>query len=556
MRPRILAGLTVLATATLAADGRAFPEYRRYFQVTYGKLVPCELCHSSGGGTERNGYGRDWQRHKEDLTAFKSIEALDSDGDGISNGDEIRQGSNPGDEASTPAHPLSYWTNPRGIPIPREQIALVIGHSDSIEASEPALSDAQAHLVETRAKTSVRLPDRYPTLYFGVNAGARSNVALFRQYDPAGDGHFSLLVSADARGKVEKAVLFRAGKSEGAVYRGYLDCVVGHSKDDVPAPGRDGCPSLPGKEASLRATADAVRSALFTLDVLLGDARSVPASDGAPSLSASAPADPSPPALPATSAAPEAPETGLDLTAAPASSRVSSKKLSAARCRRTRFDRSPRGRDRRERALGCAVVALGQRNRAPPADAGVARRALPIVDCAHLHELAARPGRGRERCLRADARRPRLDRRVLRLPVVATFARHEPRPFVRLRRDVRVDRAVHRHEPRAERAASGAHRDATLVRDVRRSCPGGGSKRFLPSFEWFSRSRRGSAHPRRRSSAPLLRRPRRHVRQGRRSMEVVCLVSVRSRARWRSCLPRSWPGNASSTTRRARCGWR
>ncbi len=325
MRPRILAGLTVLATATLAADGRAFPEYRRYFQVTYGKLVPCELCHSSGGGTERNGYGRDWQRHKEDLTAFKSIEALDSDGDGISNGDEIRQGSNPGDEASTPAHPLSYWTNPRGIPIPREQIALVIGHSDSIEASEPALSDAQAHLVETRAKTSVRLPDRYPTLYFGVNAGARSNVALFRQYDPAGDGHFSLLVSADARGKVEKAVLFRAGKSEGAVYRGYLDCVVGHSKDDVPAPGRDGCPSLPGKEASLRATADAVRSALFTLDVLLGDARSVPASDGAPSLSASAPADPSPPALPATSAAPEAPETGLDLTAAPASSRVSSK---------------------------------------------------------------------------------------------------------------------------------------------------------------------------------------------------------------------------------------
>ncbi|HEX3776606.1 MAG TPA: thrombospondin type 3 repeat-containing protein [Polyangiaceae bacterium] len=320
---RLCAGLAAVATATIAADGRAFPEYRRYFQVSYGKLVPCELCHTSGGGTERNGYGRDWQRHKEDLAAFKSIESLDSDGDGISNGDEIRQGSNPGDEASTPAHPLNYWTNPRGIPIPREQIALVIAHSDSIEASEPALTDEQAHLVETRAKTAVHLPDRYPTLYFGVDHGTRSSVALFRQYDPQGDGHFSLLLAADAQGKVEKAVLFRAGKAEGAVYRGYLDCLVGHSKDDVPSPGRDGCPTLAGKEASLHATSDAVRSALVTLDVLLGDARSLPAAPGATSPVAGTPSDPSPSDPPAASASPTAHEAGLDLAAAPTTSRVS-----------------------------------------------------------------------------------------------------------------------------------------------------------------------------------------------------------------------------------------
>ena len=112
MTKRILQVLLSLAVLAPAMRAEAYPVDRRLFQAQYGKAVRCELCHSNGGGTERNGFGKAWQKAGESLEAFKAIEAQDSDGDGVKNLDEIKGGSNPGDARSTPDNPGSRWTRP------------------------------------------------------------------------------------------------------------------------------------------------------------------------------------------------------------------------------------------------------------------------------------------------------------------------------------------------------------------------------------------------------------------------------------------------------------
>jgi hypothetical protein len=69
-------------------------------------------CHVKG--KELNVYGKDVQKAMQekktkDLTAeiLKSIEKLDSDKDGVSNGDELKAGTLPGDPKSKPEQTAS-----------------------------------------------------------------------------------------------------------------------------------------------------------------------------------------------------------------------------------------------------------------------------------------------------------------------------------------------------------------------------------------------------------------------------------------------------------------
>ncbi len=54
--------------------------------------VNCKLCHE-GAPPRLNYYGMDLQKANLD---FVAIEALDSDGDGVANGEEINKGTSPG----------------------------------------------------------------------------------------------------------------------------------------------------------------------------------------------------------------------------------------------------------------------------------------------------------------------------------------------------------------------------------------------------------------------------------------------------------------------------
>jgi hypothetical protein len=111
--PRVF-GVVAVTSALLSAVGfaafsptaQSTPEYLGQFNSKYktsgGKLDSCSTCHVAGEGPSKetlNPYGTDLQKNAFD---FGAIEGLDSDGDGVTNIDEINGGSFPGDPADKP----------------------------------------------------------------------------------------------------------------------------------------------------------------------------------------------------------------------------------------------------------------------------------------------------------------------------------------------------------------------------------------------------------------------------------------------------------------------
>lgn len=259
--------LLALSVFTVAAEARAYPVDRRLFQAQYGKAVRCELCHSNGGGTERNGFGKAWQKAGETLEAFKAIEGADSDGDGIKNADEIKAGSNPGDQRSTPDNPGSRWTRGEQIPIPSDQLVMTFGPTDEIQATEPSLVPEQVKAVEQAIGRPLAQDERFPTLYFAVKDGKRVAVAAFA-YPKVGNHRFTILMSIEPNGNLKKVVMFRAGQDSPGLYQPFLGCLSGKSRTGFSAAGGSGCAEPPGRRAEIKAMTSAVRATLWTVAVL------------------------------------------------------------------------------------------------------------------------------------------------------------------------------------------------------------------------------------------------------------------------------------------------
>lgn len=103
-------GILVVVGIVALVFGVAYAKesYTDDFNSTYGTtggydyqpiLGSCLTCHPSGT-TQKNTYANDWKRAGH---SFSAVEALDSDGDGYSNLDEIVAGTFPGDPASRPS---------------------------------------------------------------------------------------------------------------------------------------------------------------------------------------------------------------------------------------------------------------------------------------------------------------------------------------------------------------------------------------------------------------------------------------------------------------------
>jgi hypothetical protein len=102
-------GLMILATAAWA-----LPPMAKVFDAAYKpaknsalKKADCAVCHIAKGKTKLNPYGEDIKKElagSKTLTAdiLKKVEALDSDKDGVSNLEEIKAGTLPGDPKSKP----------------------------------------------------------------------------------------------------------------------------------------------------------------------------------------------------------------------------------------------------------------------------------------------------------------------------------------------------------------------------------------------------------------------------------------------------------------------
>jgi hypothetical protein len=79
----------------------AQPNYARLYKQNYAYSPSCLACHSEGGGTPLNNYGKTFEQQGKNIAAFSKLAELDSDQDGISNHEEALAKSNPGDKRST-----------------------------------------------------------------------------------------------------------------------------------------------------------------------------------------------------------------------------------------------------------------------------------------------------------------------------------------------------------------------------------------------------------------------------------------------------------------------
>ena len=104
-RISVLAAVAALGVGTAAL---ATMDAQKQFASTYPDakgLAKCSTCHTAAmpkkGQADVNAYGKALGKaDKDGKFDFAKIEKLDSDGDGVSNIDEIKKGTNPGDPAS------------------------------------------------------------------------------------------------------------------------------------------------------------------------------------------------------------------------------------------------------------------------------------------------------------------------------------------------------------------------------------------------------------------------------------------------------------------------
>ncbi|HEX5855057.1 MAG TPA: thrombospondin type 3 repeat-containing protein [Thermoanaerobaculia bacterium] len=106
---KVRLGVVSLASAVALVAGSALAgvDAQKLMGTTYpgAPKAKCGTCHTKAmpkkGDADVNAYGKALGTAKKDgKFDFAKIEKLDSDGDGVSNLDEIKKGTNPGDPAS------------------------------------------------------------------------------------------------------------------------------------------------------------------------------------------------------------------------------------------------------------------------------------------------------------------------------------------------------------------------------------------------------------------------------------------------------------------------
>ncbi|HMZ65240.1 MAG TPA: hypothetical protein PLF66_14170 [Leptospiraceae bacterium] len=81
-------------------------------------MPSCHACHSDGGGSPLNNFGKAFKDGGSNLAAFGKIAAQDSDGDGTANEAEAKAKSNPGSKNSLPGK-AGNWLETSSL-IPKE----------------------------------------------------------------------------------------------------------------------------------------------------------------------------------------------------------------------------------------------------------------------------------------------------------------------------------------------------------------------------------------------------------------------------------------------------
>jgi hypothetical protein len=89
----VLLGIWLLSVSAYAnmVDANAVKSVHK------GATIGCTSCHPEGNFRGLNSYGQAYKEAGRNAAAIETIDTADSDGDGMSNADEIEAGTNPGD---------------------------------------------------------------------------------------------------------------------------------------------------------------------------------------------------------------------------------------------------------------------------------------------------------------------------------------------------------------------------------------------------------------------------------------------------------------------------
>ena len=120
---RIITGLiTAIFLILQTIPAQAMPAYARLYKQQYGYMPSCHACHTEGGGTPLNAFGKAFKDNGKTAAALSKIAALDSDGDSFTNAIEAQAKANAGDKNSTPSK-AGDWLDLASL-IPKEVQAL------------------------------------------------------------------------------------------------------------------------------------------------------------------------------------------------------------------------------------------------------------------------------------------------------------------------------------------------------------------------------------------------------------------------------------------------
>jgi hypothetical protein len=267
MRNTLLSTLAAIAIITgLCARADALPAYSRLYQGKYGYRAPCELCHTNGGGSAVNDYGRDFLRAGANLPAFGKLEGKDSDGDGIKNLAEITAKANPGDPRSVPEKAGAWLANAGQAEVPTEDLKKIFPSADSFAALEGSLKPEQLSAVAKAVGATLVDEDRLPTFYFAIKGGKRFAVAQYVSLQTKA-GLTTLAVAMDTGGTVSGIKILKNPASKAIEDATFLAQFRGKKRGDPLEVGKD--LTQAGKEAELsNKVALVVRKAIATINAV------------------------------------------------------------------------------------------------------------------------------------------------------------------------------------------------------------------------------------------------------------------------------------------------
>ncbi|MCP4650650.1 MAG: hypothetical protein GY853_11300 [PVC group bacterium] len=96
----LILGVFAVMLVSCVVSFAAVSDANNVKEVYEGATVECATCHVPGNFKELNSYGEEYNDAGRNTTAVEISGDTDSDGDDVSNADEIMAGTNPGDAES------------------------------------------------------------------------------------------------------------------------------------------------------------------------------------------------------------------------------------------------------------------------------------------------------------------------------------------------------------------------------------------------------------------------------------------------------------------------